>query len=198
MNKNNGKLIVFEGADDLGKTTQIDLLYNYLSDNNYKVIKTREPGGTNLGSRLRNLILNSKEKMPSKTELFLFLADRNYHYEKVLKPKLEEGYIILCDRFYLSTLVYQHKLGNLKEEYVKNLNLFSTNGLKPNLSFVFYGKRLTKNIKDEYEKFILDNHNALNRYYRDYALKDKNSVLIDANKPIKEVFYKIKEIVLSY
>jgi dTMP kinase len=111
-----GKLIVFEGADNLGKTTQIEALHSYLAiEKKLKVIKTREPGATNLGSKIREILLNSKEKIPPIAQLMLFEADRNIHYETVLKPYLDKDYVILCDRFYLSTLVYQHKLNGTDE-----------------------------------------------------------------------------------
>ena len=75
-----GKLIVFEGADNLGKTTQIEALYSYLTvEKKLKVIQTREPGATNLGSKIREILLNSKEKIPAKAQLLLFQADRNIH-----------------------------------------------------------------------------------------------------------------------
>lgn len=189
-----GKFIVFDGADDLGKTTQIELLYKYLLEKGEKVAKTREPGGTNIGSRIRDILLNSKEKLPPKTQLFLFLADRNYHYEKVLKPKLEQGYIILCDRFYLSTLAYQHKLNGIPELEVETLNTYSTKGLEPDLSFIFAGERLTKNIKDEYERHIGDSHALLNKYYINYSSDKKNHFLINANNSKDEVFNRILEI----
>lgn len=185
-----GKLIVFEGADSLGKTTQIEALYNYLTKvKNLKVIQTREPGGTNLGSKIREILLNSTEKLPPKAQLLLFEADRNLHYENILKPYLEQGYIILCDRFYLSTLVYQHKLNGLSENVVYDLNGFATNYITPFKTFVFFGKRLTDDFRDEYEKQLGNkNHDKLNNYYMEYGMKLPNHILINANRD-KEVIF---------
>lgn len=185
----NGKLIVFEGADNLGKTTQIEALFSYLSKKKLKVIKSREPGGTNLGLQIREILLNSKEKLPPKTQLFLFEADRNYHYENVLKPYLEQGYIILCDRFYLSTLVYQHKLNGISENAVSDLNGFATNYIYPDKTFVFHGTSLTMELRDEYEKHTVNkNHEKLNNYYIEYGKVLPDHILINANRD-KEVIF---------
>ena len=188
-----GKLIVFEGADDLGKTTQIEKVYDYLLDKNEKVVKTREPGGTKIGDRIRDILLNTDEKLPPKTQLLLFEADRSYHYESKLKPLLEQGYTILCDRFYLSTLVYQHKLNGTKFHDVDYLNTFATDDLEPDKVFVFHGKRLTENIKDAYEKNLGNNtHEMLNNYYYEYGeLFKGNHILIEANREKEVIFNEI-------
>lgn len=186
-----GKLIVFEGADNLGKTTQIEMLYKYLKDEKKidKIYKTREPGGTIFGSKLRKLLLESKEILPSKTQLFLFEADRNYHYENIIKPYLEQGYIILCDRFYLSTLVYQSKLGNLSELDVKYFNKYATDNLLPNKAFVFHGTPLSTDARDEFEKQVVNNnHSILNNYYMVYGKNLPNHILINANRDKDVVF----------
>jgi dTMP kinase len=184
-----GKLIVFEGADNLGKTTQIDALFSYLRKKNINVMKTREPGATNLGSKIREILLNSTEKIPPKAQLLLFQADRNIHSENILKPYLEKGYIILCDRFYLSTLVYQHKLNGTSENAVYDLNAFSTDYLVPDKVFVFHGTMLTDEARDEYEKHTVNkNHEKLNNYYIEYGMVLPNHILINANRS-KEVIF---------
>lgn len=190
-----GKLIVFEGADALGKSTQIELVYDFLKSRGEKVIKSREPGATKIGSKIREILLNSNEKLPAKTQLFLFQADRNLHYENVLKPLLEQGYTILCDRFYLSTLVYQHKLNGLSELDVKWFNKYSTDNLSPDKVFVFYGKPLTTDIRDEYERHTVNkNHEKLNNYYIEYGKYLPNHILINANREKDIIFQEI----LSY
>lgn len=185
-----GKLIVFEGADSLGKTTQIEALYNYLAnEKKLNVYKTREPGGTNLGSKIREILLNSEDKIPPKTQLLLFQADRNLHYEDIIKPLLEQGFIILCDRGYLSTLVYQHKLNGTPENIVYDLNGFATDYIAPEKTFVFYGERLTEEFRDEYEKQLGNkSHNKLNNYYMEYGMKLPNHIMIYANRS-KEVIF---------
>lgn len=190
-----GQLIVFEGADNLGKTTQIEALYNFLKDKKLKVIQTREPGGTPIGSKIREILLNSTEKLPAKTQLLLFQADRSYHVEKIIKPYLEQGYTILCDRFYLSTLVYQHKLNGISENTVYDLNGYATNYLTPDKVFVFHGKPLSDEFKDEYEKHTVNkNHEFLNNYYMEYGEKLPNHIMINANREKDIIFSEI----LSY
>lgn len=185
-----GKLIVIDGVDNTGKSTQIEALTNYLRNKKKKVINTKEPGAGIIGSQIREILLNSKEKLPAKTQLLLFEADRNYHYETFLKPYLDKGYIIICDRFYLSTLVYQHKLNGIPENVVYDLNGYSTNYLVPDLTLVFHGKPLTNEIVDEYEKHtVYKNHDKLNNYYIEYGMKLPNHILIDANRE--------KDIILS-
>lgn len=187
-----GKFIVFEGADDLGKTTQIEMLYNYLLNKGLKVIKTREPGGTNIGSKIRDILLNSEDKVPPLSELFLFMVDKNIHYEKIIKPYLEQGFIVLSDRFQLSTLVYQHKLKGHDIETINYLHQKLVDGLWPDLTFVFHGNRLTKNIKDKYEEALGDNsHSLLNNYYYEYGLLLKDHVLINVNRERETIFKEI-------
>lgn len=185
-----GKLIVFEGADNLGKTTQIEALYSYLAnEKKLNVIKTREPGATNLGSKIREILLNSKEKIPAKAQLLLFQADRAIHTETTLKPYLDKGYVILCDRFYLSTLVYQHKLNGISENIVYDLSGFATDYLVPDKVFVFNGTMLTDEARDEYEKHTVNkNHDKLNNYYIEYGKVLPNHILINANRA-KEVIF---------
>lgn len=185
-----GKLIVLDGADNLGKSFQIEALSNYLKEKKFKVINTKEPGAGIIGSQIRKILLDSKEKLPAKTQLLLFEADRNYHCETILRPYLEQGYIVLCDRFTLSTLVYQHKLNGLSENEVYDLNGYASNYLVPDLTFVFHGKPFTYEVKDEYEKHtVYKNHEKLNNYYIDYGRVLPNHFLIEANRE--------KEVVLS-
>jgi dTMP kinase len=185
-----GKLICFEGADNLGKTFQIEALLSYLSiKKNINVIQTREPGGTIIGSKIREILLNSKEKIPNKAQILLFEADRNIHYNTVLKPYLDKGYTILCDRSYLSTLVYQHKLGGIPENVVYDLNGFATDYLVPDKTFVFHGIMLTTEVRDEYEKHTVNkNHEKLNNYYIEYGKVLPNHILINANRAKEVVF----------
>ncbi|MEK7511873.1 MAG: dTMP kinase [Patescibacteria group bacterium] len=130
-----GKFIVFEGGEGSGKTTQIELLEQKLRDNGFVVFRTREPGGTNcpISEKIRGLLKDpANKKMVAETELFLFLASRAQHVQQVIRPQLAQGAIVLCDRFYGSTLAYQHfarGLFNLDE--VIKLNDFATHGLEP-------------------------------------------------------------------
>lgn len=129
-----GKFIVFEGGEGSGKTTQVRRLARKLQDKGYQVVSTHEPGGTEIGGKIREVLLYSKEKFSGLTELFLYCADRADHIEKVLKPALEEGKIVLCDRFSGSTFTYQcYGRQILDLEKVKSIEQHSRNGLKPDL-----------------------------------------------------------------
>lgn len=109
MSNTKGKFITFEGVDCSGKTTNITILANHLRERGYKVVTTREPGGTRVGDKIRNILLEQVEldAMDPTTELLLFLAARNEHIKKIVLPHIEKGYIVLCDRFYDSTFAYQ-------------------------------------------------------------------------------------------
>ncbi len=113
------KFITFEGGEGSGKTTQSKKLYQYLIDNNFSAIWTREIGGTELGEKIRDLIINNK--MLTKTELLLVIAARNEHIENVIKPALAEGKYVICDRFIDSTAAYQ------AEDIAEMKNIFYLN-----------------------------------------------------------------------
>ena len=132
----NGKLIVFEGVEGCGKTTQIQLCSQWLESLNISVVLTREPGGTELGKDLRRLLL---EKSPNKpvgevTELLLYAADRAQHIEEELKPNLATGKYILCDRYTDSTISYQGYGRGLNMSIINQLNQISTGGLESDLT----------------------------------------------------------------
>jgi dTMP kinase len=136
FNNMNGKLIVFEGVEGCGKTTQIQLCSQWLESLNISVVLTREPGGTELGKDLRRLLL---EKSPNKpvgevTELLLYAADRAQHIEEELKPNLATGKYILCDRYTDSTIAYQGYGRGLNMSIINQLNQIATGGLESDLT----------------------------------------------------------------
>mgnify|MGYP001795446435 FL=1 len=144
-----GKLIVFEGGECCGKTTQVQQLYGWLlgssffqvlqSQNAVAGVKlTREPGGTTIGKKIRHLLLNVSGEgdaaILSKTELLLYAADRAQHVEEMLRPWLEAGYWILCDRYTDSTVAYQGYGRQLDLSLISHLNQIATGGLKSDLT----------------------------------------------------------------
>ncbi len=131
-----GFFIVFEGPDGSGKSTQVELLHNQLTCDGYSCIITQEPGGTKEGKSMRDIILNPELSISSKTELFLFLADRSEHVHKIIQPALKEGKVVICSRYFYSTLVYQgiaRKVASL--DFLKMINLFAVNDIVPNIVF---------------------------------------------------------------
>lgn len=131
-----GKLIVFEGVEGCGKTSQMQLCSQWLQNLGISVVVTREPGGTELGLHLRRLLLEKVENKPiaEVTELLLYAADRSQHVEQELKPNLAEGKYILCDRYTDSTTAYQGYGRGLNMTLIEQLNYIATAGLESDLT----------------------------------------------------------------
>ena len=118
-----GMVISFEGIEGSGKSTQITLLENQLIQQKHKVYTTKEPGGTSVGLQLRSMILNPNQEFGSNfTELLLFYADRLEHVKTVLEPKVNDGFIVLCDRSLDSTMAYQHAGRGVDIQLINQLN----------------------------------------------------------------------------
>ena len=210
-----GKFIVFEGVEGGGKTTQIQLLRNWLLEKkqssqllskfiNLEVIVTREPGGTKLGQALRELLLNTdiyEEQIQERAELLLYAADRSQHIENLIKPYLEKGAIVLCDRFTDSTIAYQGYGRGLDLELIQKLNHIATGGLKSDLTFwldidVKIGLNRAKNRGkiDRMEQADIQFHQRVQKGYQELAKSNPSIVRIDANITIDKVQEKIQEI----
>lgn len=127
-----GKLIVFEGTDGTGKSTQLRLLRNYLEQRGYPVVATREPTDGRYGQQIRNLYVN-RQQYSREEELELFVADRREHVRDLINPCLQQGRTILCDRYYFSTAAYQGALG-LNPETILERNSFAP---EPDLVLLF-------------------------------------------------------------
>ena len=129
--------ITFEGPEGSGKTTQVNLLMKYLKTQCYQVIKTKEPGGTLVGQRLRRILLSYKtKKLLPQAELFLMLADRAQHVQEVIRPALKNGQGVICDRYSDATLAYQGYGRGLNIKWLKELNQQATGNLTPHLTFL--------------------------------------------------------------
>lgn len=174
-----GLFLTFEGIDGSGKSTQIELLGKWLEATGYSVLYTREPGGSHLGARIRNLLLDPHlEDAPSlQSEIFLFMADRNHHVERIIRPALEEGRIVISDRYTDSTLVYQGYGRGYDLETLKQLNRIATGGLLPRLTFVLDLDPETARLRrqkaggedDRMEREVEDFHRRLQRGYLELA-----------------------------
>ena len=127
--------ITLEGPEGSGKTTQAHLLADWLSDQGYEVVLTREPGGTEIGQQIRQVILEPKNTaMDAHAEILLYAADRAQHGCELIRPRLEEGKVVLSDRYTDSTLAYQGYGRGLDLEMLRRVNDFATGGLKPDLT----------------------------------------------------------------
>lgn len=128
--------ITFEGIDLSGKSTQAKLLYDYLRRRKHRVILVREPGGTHTSERIRDILLDkSHKKMTALTEFLLFSASRHQLTEEVIKPHLQKGYIVICDRYYDSSTAYQGYGGKIEMGTIKEINKIASNKLNPDITF---------------------------------------------------------------
>ena len=212
----NGKLIVFEGGEGGGKTTQIKLLQDWLLKQkqfspftsksiDLEVIVTREPGGTKLGQTLRGLLLDpniSREQIHERAELLLYAADRAQHIETLIKPFMERGAIVLCDRFTDSTITYQGYGRGLDLELIQQLNLMATGGFKSDLTLwldidVEVGLTRAKNRGkiDRMEQANIQFHQRVKQGYQELAKTNPLMVRIDANLTMEKVQQQIQEII---
>ncbi|GJM15731.1 MAG: thymidylate kinase [Thermodesulfobacteriota bacterium] len=129
--------ITFEGVEGSGKSTQAKLLVEFLSERGYKVTLTREPGWGRLGELIRKMILDERDlDLDPFSELCLFCADRAQHVRDFIKPKLQDGEIVICDRYFDSTLVYQGHGRKLDKRLVNKIATASTLDLIPNITFL--------------------------------------------------------------
>ena len=131
-----GWFITFEGGEGTGKSTQIELLRRYLADRGWTVLVSREPGGTPLAEEIRALLLDPRYDPDPLTELFLLEASRREHVERVIRPAIGRGEIVICDRFADSSTVYQGLAGGVPAETIARLNAAATSGLVPDRTIV--------------------------------------------------------------
>ena len=133
-----GIFITFEGGEGCGKSSHIKALAKYFDDKNIPYVLTREPGGTRLGEKIRELLLSREDgaEMSARSEILLFEAARAQHVEELIKPALEAGKIVVCDRFFDSTTAYQGAARNIPLENVRSLNMFATGGLVPDVTIL--------------------------------------------------------------
>jgi dTMP kinase len=133
-----GIFITFEGIDGCGKSTQLEKAYNRLVSEGFPVVKTREPGGTSIAEKIREILISPlNSEMVNECELLLYLAARAQHVKETILPSLEKGNIVLCDRFQEATFAYQGYGRNISMELLRNLNAFATGGLIPDCTFIF-------------------------------------------------------------
>lgn len=132
-----GCFIVLDGIDGCGKTTQAAMLHERLHNRGHDVVLTREPGGTEIGRRIRDLLLDpGTGDADALTEAFLFCADRAEHVRSVIRPALDDGKIVVCDRFASATAVYQGFAGEVGFDLTTTLNDIATGGVRPDLQLI--------------------------------------------------------------
>jgi dTMP kinase len=198
-----GKLIIFEGVEGCGKTTQIQLTSEWLQSLDIQFVVTREPGGTELGVDLRKLLLEAgKNQITSRTELLLYAADRAQHVEQELKPNLKQGKFVLCDRFIYSTIAYQGYGRGLEMNLINQLNNIATAGLVSDLVFWFdldveiglQRKRNSGETADRIEQEKIDFHRRVQQGYSELAKTYPEKIVkIDASVSKEAVQQQIQD-----
>lgn len=189
--------ITFEGIDYSGKSTQAKLLYNYLKSHKIKVVLLREPGGTDVSEKIRELLLNKIQlKMTPLTEFLLFSAARAQIVYKVIKPYLRKNFIVICDRYYDSSTAYQGYGGKLDINKISYFNDFVTGGLKPDITFLFdippknafYRQETRKRSKDRMENKNFAFYKRVYGGFKKIAKQNKKRiVVIDGRNTIGEI-----------
>ncbi|NPA93679.1 MAG: dTMP kinase [Chloroflexi bacterium] len=200
-----GFFVTFEGPEGSGKTTQIRRLAAFLEAQGYQVVMTREPGGTLIGDQIRQILLaHGNEAMKTRTEVLLFQASRAQHVAELIQPALEQGKIVLCDRFADSTLAYQGFGRGESLEDLRRLIAYATNGLKPHLTLLLdvdveEGLRRRQPLLQEWNRLdaeALAFHQKVREGYLQLAQAEPERwVVVDAEKPIEAVEAAIREIV---
>tara|TARA_B100001250_G_scaffold393710_1_gene396770 strand:- start:113 stop:727 length:615 start_codon:yes stop_codon:yes gene_type:complete len=181
-------VIIFEGVETSGKSTNLKNVAKYLKSINRKFIKIREPGGSKFSESIRNMILSKKSKLNYKTDLLLILASRSENIDKLIKKNYNKK-IILIDRFIDSTLAYQHYGMGISINMIKKINNFIVEQFKPNITFLSIVNK--KNIKNrlnlrrninKYDKFNLSFYNKVQKGFLKIAQNKRNYCIIDSNK----------------
>lgn len=214
-----GKLIVFEGIEGCGKSTQIQHLYNWLTQSQTiqklqekqlikGIILTREPGGTRLGQSIRKLLLNPEGAytVESRTELLLYAADRAQHVDETLRPALAQNFLVLCDRYTDSTVAYQGFGRQLNLDLINQLNQIATQGLEGDLTVwlkldVSVGLERIQNRgqADRIEQSGLDFHQRVHQGFEALAQKNPDRfATIEGNQSIAEISDQIAKVTLNF
>lgn len=199
-----GLFITFEGADGCGKTTQLNLLKEYLEQNGYQVVLTREPGGKGLGEKIREILLNYDGEVSNRCESFLFLADRAQNIDIIVNPAIEQGKVVLCDRHTDSSVAYQGYGRGLDINQINTLNNLATNNKKPDLTLVFdvdieTSMQRVGNEKDRMESAGKEFFNRVRKGYLELAKQEPDRIkVINSTKPINEVQQDVLQIIKKY
>ncbi len=174
-----GLFITFEGCEGSGKTSLINRLVAYLETKNIKVYKTREPGGSKIAEDIRNVILDvNNTNMDSITEALLYAASRRQHLVEKVIPYLEEGYVVICDRYLDSSLAYQGHARGIGIDKVYDINVAATNGMMPDLTIYIdlepsIGLARIHNNNREQNRLDLEKLSFHNKVYEGYDIVRK-------------------------
>ncbi|MBP1881989.1 dTMP kinase [Sinorhizobium mexicanum] len=204
-----GLFVTFEGGEGAGKSTQMHLLADSLRARGYDVLTTREPGGSVGAEAVRHVLLSgAAESFGIRMEAILFAAARSDHVEEVIRPALQKGTIVLCDRFMDSARVYQGITGNLEPAFVETLERVAVNGVIPDRTIIFdlpatvglerARRRAASNSPDRFEKEQLETHEKRREAFLDIAEADpRRCRVVDAAQPPDVIAAEVREIMES-
>ncbi|HEY0406435.1 MAG TPA: dTMP kinase, partial [Pyrinomonadaceae bacterium] len=202
--------ITFEGIDGSGKSTQSRLLASWLRLRGLDVVTTREPGGTSLGKRLRDAVLDAQEQVDPLAELLIYAADRAQHVRTLLRPAIETSHIVLSDRYADATVAYQGAGRGFPPELIREVVELATEGLKPDLTLIFdlsvaeCAVRTRRRSTDESSADRLDSEDAAfhtrvrNAYLRIAAAEPERVRLVNASGSVNETHALVLDIVKPF
>ena len=199
-----GIFITFEGPDGSGKSTQVNLLLEYLRSRGYDVVHTREPGGTSLAEFLRDVLLKTDTKISPITELMLYTAARTQHTTEFIKPAIAEGKIVLCERYIDATVAYQGYGRKLNLKLISKLNKIATDGLKPDLTILLDFpvesglKRIKKSrVEDRFEREKISFHRRVRKGYLSLAKSEPERIkVVSSSGSVENTHKKIVSLML--
>ena len=200
----NGKFIVIDGPDGAGKSTQIKLLSAFVEKSGVKVTMARDPGGTDIGEQVREILLNNKNKaMGVNCEVLLFMASRAQLYSQIIKPALDAGHCVICDRWVSSTIAYQAVAGKMGEEKVNRIAQECLQRPWPDLTIIVdvaydVGMARVGENKDRMENKGAEYHQAVRDAFVGQLLGRADFKRIDGKGTIEDVHQDIVEVILDY
>lgn len=192
--------ITFEGIDGVGKSTQLDLLQQWLEGRGREVIRTLEPGGTELGQEIRHLLLHRKGDVAARAEALLYAADRAHHVATKIRPALADGKVVLSDRYFDSSVAYQGAARELDVDEVRNISLWAVDNLIPDLTVLLdldaeaaiQRRNKTGTEPDRLEREKVDFFVRARAQYLELA-KEPRFLVVDATLSIDEIQQQIRE-----
>ena len=194
--------ITLEGGDGSGKSTQLSALTEWLHDHGRTVVQAREPGGTDLGLELREIILHRRGYMAPRAEALLYAADRAHHVATVVRPALERGDVVIQDRYFDSSVAYQGAGRVLAPDEVRHISLWATEGLLPHLTVLLdldpaLGRERLDASRTRYDRLEAEEaafHERVRAAYLELAAAEPERFLVlDATRPVDELQASIRD-----
>ena len=196
-----GLFLTFEGVDGCGKSTQLSFLTDYLEQQGYDVLLTREPGGCRISEQVRDILLDPENRgMSAEAEMLLYAAARSQHIDETILPALEQGKIVLCDRYLDSSIAYQGYGRGLAEERVREANRYALENCLPDATFLFLlevgssfariesGRESTDRLEQEGRSFF----DKVDEGFRKLAEQEPRIRVIDGARSVREVSRELK------